>query len=451
MVLAACVLASSMAFIDGSALTVALPRLRADLHADLASLQWVLNAYALALASLTLIGGALSDVYGKARMLGFGCVLFGLGSAACALAPSIGWLIAARAVQGLAAAILTPASLALIGATFPRDERNRAIGIWAAASSLTTAGGPVLGGWLTEAFGWPSIFWINPPLAIIAVGILARFAPQDRREPRRFDLVGAAILTTALGALAWALSQIGSAEPAAAAASPFSGVTTAVVAGTAAAGLAGYVLWERAGRHPMTPPRLAENRAFLGLNLATLLLYAGLSISLFQLPFDLIDRRGLPATTAGIAFLPFTLGVGLLSRFFGGVADRVGARAMLIAGPIGAAAAFIWLGLAHHAGLIIGVIGPMALLGISFAVLVAPLTASVMSSVEPADEGLASGINNTASRVAQLAGIALAAGLASFPSGFLIGAVIAAAVSVAGALVVAMTLQPSAMERAHEG
>src|SRR3546814_4433156 len=190
MVLAACGLASSMAFSDGSALTVALPRLRADLGADLASVQWVLNGYVLALASLTLIGGALADVYGKARMLGLGCVLFCLASAACALAPSPDWLITARVVQGMAAAIVTPASLVLIGATYPRAERNRAIGVWAAASALTTAGGPVLGGWLTETFGWPSVFWINPPLALVAVGLLVVFAPADRREPRRIHLVG---------------------------------------------------------------------------------------------------------------------------------------------------------------------------------------------------------------------------------------------------------------------
>jgi EmrB/QacA subfamily drug resistance transporter len=431
-----------MALIDGSALTVALPRLRADLHADLASVQWVLNAYALSLASLTLIGGALADVHGKARVLGIGCLLFGLGSVACALAPSIAWLIAARVVQGLAAALLTPASLALIGATFPREERNRAIGVWAAASSLTTAGGPVLGGWLTEAFGWPSIFWINPPLALIAVGILARFAPEDHREPRRFDVTGAAILTAALAALAWALSRIGAAEPHAAASSGSRGMI-AVVAGIGAAGLAGYAIWERTSRHPMTPPRLAENRAFLGLNVATLLLYTGLSIVLFQLPFDLVDRRALPATVAGMAFLPFTLGVGLLSRFFGGVADTTGPRAMLIAGPIGAAAAYVWMGLAHQSGLMIGVIGPMGLLGISFAVLVAPLTASVMSSVDQADEGLASGVNNTASRVAQLVGISLAAGVASFASGYQVSLMVAAAVSIAGALVVAMTIPPA--------
>src|SRR3954466_12170171 len=244
MVLAACVLASSMAFIDATALPVALPRLRSDLAADLASVQWVLNGYMLALASLILIGGALADVYGKARMLGVGCVLFGLASAACALAPSPAWLIAARFVQGAAAAIVTPASLALIGATYPRAERNRAIGVWAAASALTTAGGPVLGGWLTEAFGWPSIFWINPPLAIIVVGILARFAPEDHRVPQRFDVFGAAILAAALGALAWALSQIRPAEPDASASSVSNG-TIAVVAGLGCAGLGGYVMWER--------------------------------------------------------------------------------------------------------------------------------------------------------------------------------------------------------------
>src|SRR3954470_5433638 len=212
MVLTACVLASSMAFIDGTALPVVLPILRADFGADLASVQWVLNGYMLALASLILIGGALADVYGKARMLVVGCVLFGLASAACALAPSPAWLITARVVQGAAAAIVTPASLALVGATYPRAERNRAIGVWAAASALTTAGGPVLGGWLTETFGWPSVFWINPPLALVAVGVLLVFAPEDGRIQHRFDVIGAAILASALGALAWALSQIGPSE-----------------------------------------------------------------------------------------------------------------------------------------------------------------------------------------------------------------------------------------------
>ncbi len=449
LVLAACVLASSMAFIDGSALTVALPKLRADLGADLTSVQWVVNGYVLALASLTLIGGALADVHGKARMLQVGCLLFGAASAACALAPSVGWLIAARVLQGIAAAIVTPASLALIGATYPKGERSRAIGVWAAASALTTAAGPVLGGWLTEAYGWQLVFWMNPPLAIAAVALLAAYAPEDRREARRFDTIGAAILATALAALAWAMSQIGSGETQPTTAQSPS-VSVAAIAGAAVLGgigLAAYAWWERTSPHPMTPPRLAGNRPFLGLNLATLAIYAGLAIMFFLLPFELVDGRGLSATDAGLVFLPFTLAVGLLSRTFGALADKVGARVMLIVGPVAAALAYAWMALAQDANLAIGVIGPMALLGVSFAVIAAPITAAVLSSVTETDEGLASGINNAASRVAQLGGVALAAGVASFASGYRLGLLIAAAVSIAGALVVAATVPPAADSR----
>src|SRR5215470_10144452 len=444
MVLAACVLASSMAFIDGSALTVALPRLRAAFQTDLASVQWVPNGYVLTLASITLIGGALADVYGRARMLAIGSFLFGLASAACALAPSVAWLIAARVLQGVAAAILTPSSLALIGAVYPKEERNRAVGIWAAASALTTAGGPVLGGWLVERFGWQSVFWINPPLALVVVGLLVAFAPEDDREQRRFDVIGAAILAAALGALAWALSQINAgAHPSAQTTPAASGVTIATIAivgGLSVVGLALYAYWESVSSHPMTPPRLAQNRTFFGLNVATLMIYAGLAIMFFLLPFDLVDRRRLTPTEAGLVFLPFTLGLGLLSQPFGSLADSIGARVMLITGAAGASLAFVWMALAHDTSLMLAVIGPLVLLGISMAVLVAPLTASVISSVEQSDEGLASGINNAASRVAQLVGVALAAGLASLPSGFQIGFIAAAAVTMAGALTVAVTV-----------
>ncbi len=434
-VLAACVLASSMAFIDGSALTVALPSLRAFFGADLAAVQWVLNGYVLALAALTLIGGALADVYGKARMLGVGCLGFGAASAACIFAPSIEWLIAARVVQGVSAALLTPASLALIGATYPKTERNRAIGVWAAASALTTAGGPVLGGWLTQDFGWQYVFAINPPLALIAVALLIFYAPPDRREVRRFDIAGAAILAAALAALAWALSQIGPQRAGAA--------SDALLAGAAlfgVAALAGYAWWERISKQPMTPPRLTGNRSFVALNLATLMIYAGLAIMFFLLSFDLIDRRHLSPTDAGLAFLPFTLGVGLLSRLFGSVADMIGARLMLIVGPLGAALAYLWMALGKSASIILGVLAPMTLLGISFAVMVAPLTAAVMSSVKDDDEGLASGVNNAVSRIAQLAGIALAAGVASYAVGFAASLIAAAALSGAAAVFVARML-----------
>lgn len=440
-VLAACVLASSMAFIDGSVLTVALPRMRADFGADFATLQWVLNGYVLALASLTLVGGALADVHGRARMLVGGCILFGLASAACALAPSLAWLIAARVVQGGAAAIVAPASLALIGATYPRAERNSAVGVWAAASALTTAGGPVLGGWLTDMMGWHSVFWINPPLAVVAVALLLAFAPEDRRERRRFDVIGAAILAASLGLLAWALGEIGPSDPESVeGGSSISAVNVAFIAGLGFAGLVLYAYRERRTDHPMTPPRLLANRPFVALNLATLLLYGGLAVMFFLLPFDLVDGRGLSTADLGLAFLPFTLGVGLLSRVFGHLADRIGPRVMLIAGSLGASLAYGWFAFGHDASLTQGVIAPMALLGLSFAVLITPLTASVISSVDESDEGLASGINNAASRIAQLIGVAIAAGIGTLASGYQISFALAAITSLGGAVLLTREL-----------
>ena len=445
MVLAACVLASSMAFIDGSALTVALPKLRAFFGADLASVQWVVNGYVLALAALTLIGGALADHYGKARILGAGCLGFGLASAACVIAPSVEWLIGFRVMQGVAAAIVTPSSLALIGAIYPKEERNRAIGVWAAASALTTAGGPVLGGWLTESFGWQWVFAINPPIALAAFALLLGYAPADQHEPRQFDVVGAAILAAALGALAWALSQIGPGN-----AGAVSGAMIAVIAMLGLAGLAGYAIWERTSGHPMTPPRLMGNRAFVGLNAATLFIYSGLAVMFFLVPFDLVDRRHLTPIDAGLVFLPFTLGVGLLSQPFGILADKIGARTMLIVGPLAASFAFLALAFASNASLALGVIAPMMLLGIAFAVLITPLTASVMSSVATADEALASGVNNAVSRVAQLAGVALSAGVASYSSGYRAGLVAAAIFAAAGAAIIAAFVPPAAPEHRRQ-
>lgn len=437
-VLAACVLASSMAFIDGSVLTVALPKLRAHFVADLASVQWVLTGYLLALASLTLIGGALADVYGKARVLAIGCILFALASIGCALASSAAALVVGRIAQGVAAALVAPASLALIGATYPRDERNAAVAIWAGASALTTAAGPVLGGLLIDTFGWQSIFWINPPIAFLAVALLVTAAPADHREQHRFDFIGAGILAGVLAALAWALGRIGSNDQAAGGAGSPLGIVIAI--GLAAGGLAAYARWESISKHPMTPPYLLRNHAFVGLNLATLMVYVGLSIMFFLLPFNLIDRRGLSSTGAALVLLPFTLAMAVLSPAFGRLADAVGPRIMLIVGPIGAAFAFIWLAIGHASSLTFGVIGPMAVLGVSFAALVAPLTASVLSSIGSADEGLASGVNNAVSRIAQLIGIALAAGAGSFAFGYQTSFVGAAALSIAAAATIAATV-----------
>jgi predicted MFS family arabinose efflux permease len=315
--------------------------------------------------------------------------------------------------------------------------------VWAAASALTTAGGPILGGWLTETFGWQSIFWINPPLALGTVSLLANYAPEDRREARPFDVVGAVIVAAALAALAWALSRLGSGESGVAATNAATGAEIAVVAGFGLVGLAGYAWWERTSAHPMTPPRLAENLPFFGLNLATLLIYGAASIMFFLLPFELIDRRGLSATDAGLAFLPFTLAVGLLSRFFGTVSDAIGGRILLIVGPVAAAVAYAWMVAGRETSLELGVIAPMTLLGLAFAAIAAPITAAVLSSVDQTDEGLASGVNNAVSRVAQLVGVALAAGISSWAFGYVAGLATAAAASLAGSLAVAATLPPN--------
>jgi EmrB/QacA subfamily drug resistance transporter len=438
--LAACVLASSTAFIDGTVLTVALPALRKDLAADYALLQWVMNGYVLALAALTLIGGALADTHGRARVLAFGCLMFALASAGCALAPDIGWLIAARVAQGIAAAIVTPASLALIGSAFPRSERSAAIGIWAAASALAAGAAPILGGWLTENLGWRWIFWINPPVAVAAFALLW-FAPPDTREHRRFDLIGALVLAVALAAIAYALSQIGPGEGAKAEAPRASAllIGSAGIAGFALLGA--YAWWERVTDHPLTPPRLLRNEPFVGLNLATLGIYGALSIAFFLLPFELVDRRGLSATHVGLIFVPFTIAIGLLSRYFGKLADKFGARLPIIVGALGNAGAYGWLAAGQAMPLWLGVILPVCVMGLAMAVLVAPLTSAVMSSVRDADEGLASGVNNTVSRIASLLGVALAAGLATFAASYALGMIAAAVMSVFGALAALLTLR----------
>lgn len=430
--LVASVLASAMAFIDGSALTVALPQLADDLDTGVATIQWVLNGYVLSLAALTMVGGALADRYGRRVMVIVGTALFGVASIVCAMASTAPELILARVVQGIGAAILTPASLALIGEVFPRDERSAAIGTWAAASALTTAFGPVLGGWLTETFGWEAIFLINPPLALLAIVILVVGVPRGPRKTSAFDLVGALLLTVALTAMAYALSSIAPSEVVAETAAAASPDYSTILSAGGVALVAGifFVVSQRRSRAPMIPGYIAAQREFVHLNLSTLFVYTGLSAVFFILPFLLVDGLGLSPTRAGLAFLPFTLAIGLLSQPVGLLADRIGERPLLIAGPLLAAAGFIWLALSQSESMAWRVFLPLGLSGLGFALLIAPLTAAVLSSVEEQDGGLASGLNNTASRVAQMIGVALAAvfaaGQADYSSGLLIAACITA-------------------------
>jgi EmrB/QacA subfamily drug resistance transporter len=446
-VLFACILASSMAFVDGSALTVALPALRDDFGASFATVQWILNGYVLALAALTMVGGALADVYGKDRILMIGCALFGVTSAICAYAPTAEILILARVGQGIAAALLTPASLALIGAVYPKEERNRAIGVWAAASALTTAGGPVLGGWLTESFGWQAIFLINPPLALVAVLVLLRFAPRQVLEHRRFDLVGALLLATGLALLAFAVSMIAPSEADHSRAAN-SGTLLPVMIFTASVfALGAFWWWQTKAKEPMAPPHLFRHMSFAGLNIATVFLYFALSVMFFVLPFRLIETYELSATTAGLLFLPFTLSVGFLSQWFGGLADRLGVKPMLIAGSLLAALGY-GLFLIKTQSIVVSVVMPMSVLGIAFAIIVAPLTAAVMSSVSDRDEALASGINNTASRIAQMLGVALAAAVAGLDVGYDLAMMIAAVFSVLSAIVIILMVRTEATQSA---
>jgi MFS family permease len=435
-VLVAATLASSMAFIDGSALSVVVPVLQSDLSADLATVQWLVNAYVLVLASLALTGGALADAIGKARILVVGCAVFGAASGICALAPSVGWLLLGRIAQGVGAAMILPASLALIGATFFGSERYRALSIWAASSALTSAIAPVFGGVLADRFGWRAIFWLNPPLALAAIAILIPVTRADRSAHRQLDLFGAALLTASLGLIIWSISsvQLSGSESTAASFTGFA--QAAFIAPLGAAGLVLYGYWERKTAHPMTPPHLIANSFFVGLNLATFMIYASLSIMFFLLPFELRDRRAMSLTDIGLVFLPFTLGIGLLSRAFGSLVGKFKARDLLICGSIGAASAYLWLLAGESASVTLGLVLPMALLGLSFAVLVVPLSGLVMSSVKDSDGGLASGINNAASRIAQLIGVVAASRFVSLASGYEIGLGLSAAASFAAALII---------------
>ena len=399
--LVATMLASSLAFTDGSVTNVALSPIEHSFGGSAADLQWTINAYALPLSALLLLGGAAGDHFGRRRMLVAGIALFAMASLACAAATSLPLLLAARGVQGIGAAMLMPNSLAILGNTFAGEARGRAIGTWASAGAIAAAIGPPLGGWLVAAVSWRAIFAINLPVSLAAIVIALRYVDESAEGEQPLDWWGATLATLALGALTWALTIWSSHHLA----------TMPVLIG-AVGGLillGGFVLVEhRRGEDAMMPLAMFGSRPFLGLTILTFLLYGALGGLLVLLPYTLIIGGGYSPLQAGLSLLPFSIVIGTMSRLMGRLTERAGPRWPLTIGPIVTAAGFaLMTRLDPHAGYWFGVAPGMVLVALGMAGAVAPLTTAVLSSVDDRHTGAASGFNSAISRTGGLIATAL--------------------------------------------
>lgn len=432
LILATCILASSLAFVDGSVTNVGLPAIGKSLGASGAQLQWAINAYLLPLSALLLLGGAAGDRYGRARLLIGGTFLFGLASAACALAPTMGFLLAARAVQGVSAAILMPNSLAILGVTFTGEARGRATGIWASIGAVMAAIGPVLGGWLIDTVGWRSIFLINLPIAAGAIA-LAWIAVRDTvdRDTPALDLPGGAIATVSLFALTFGLT-LGTGK---------GGWTTmallATVAGVAL--MFAFVRVEKLrGTRAMMPLAMFGSPTFIGLTVLTLLLYGALGAILVLIPYFLIRIASYTGTQAGLSLLPLAAILALASPLMGQLAARIGSRWPLTIGPVVVAGGFaLALRIGDGTNYWTDVLPAVVMIAIGMAGAVAPLTSAVLGSVDASHTGSASGFNSAVARAGGLIATALLGGVlgaqgAALVSGFHT-AVIASAIACVGA------------------
>lgn len=439
-VLAATVLGSGVAFLDGTVVNVALPTIGEDLGTSITGLQWIVNAYLVTLAALLLLGGSLGDRLGRRRMFVTGLAGFTLASLLCGLAPSSGFLIAARAIQGVGGALLVPGSLSIIAATFHRDDRGRAIGAWSGLAGVASSIGPFLGGWLIDAVSWRLIFLINIPLAATALAIAVRHVPETRsptRQPQ--DVTGAALVTLALAGVSYAAIE-------------HRGPASVLAAAIGIGALVAFLFVERASTHPMLPLRVFRTRQFSGTNLTTLAVYSGLGGALFLLVLRLQVSLDYSALEAGAALVPFTVLMLLLSPAAGQLGQRIGARLPMTVGPLVAGAGIFLLsrtssGDTYATGVLPGVL----VFGMGMALTVAPLTAAVLGGVGEELTGVASGVNNAVARLAgllavaalpALAGIATGGSIAAgLDSGFATALRIAAGVTALGGVVAAVAVR----------
>jgi EmrB/QacA subfamily drug resistance transporter len=444
-IIAATVLGSGVAFLDGTIVNVALPKIQSGLGASFTELQWVLDAYLLTLGSLILVGGALGDLFGRKRMFVAGLIAFGVASMGCGLAPNPTILIVARALQGVAGALLVPGSLAIITSSFDAAERGRAIGTWSGLAGVSTAIGPFAGGYLIDVASWRWAFLINAPLIAAAVLATIRHVPESRAPApsgesvlSRLDLPGATTAAVGLALVVYALIEVPRLQAA----------TVSVLIGGGAAFLVAFVIIERRRRMPMLPLQLFRSREFVVANLVTLMVYGGLSGAMFLVSLELQDELGYSALQAGAAFLPLTLLLLVFSSRVGALLPKIGLRLPLTLGPLIAAGGLALLvrvdaGSSYWTD----VLPCVVLFGLGMSLVVAPVTTAALGAVDPAWSGIASGVNNAVARIAGLVAVAvlpLAAGLsrhsgvASFTEGFHRAMIIGAAALVAGGLIAAV-------------
>jgi EmrB/QacA subfamily drug resistance transporter len=399
-VLGATVLGSGIAFLDGTVVNVALPAIDADLDAGISGLQWIVDSYLLTLSAFLLLGGSLGDLYGRRRMFTYGLGGFAAASLLCAVAPSTEMLVVARALQGVAAALLVPGSLAIISTSFAPEDAGKAIGAWSGLSGVTTALGPFLGGYLVDAVSWRWIFVINLPLAAAAIWIAIRHVPETMTGGARPDVAGAATAAVGLGGITYGLIE-----------GPGRGWSDTGVLAAAGAGLASLALFVRTEltrRHPMLPFGIFRSRQFSGANAATLLVYAALSGAFFFLVIELQRELGYSALEAGAALIPVTLLLLFLSSHAGALASRIGPRVPMTVGPLVAAAGLaLMTGIGPGAAYGTRVLPPVIVFGLGLSLTVAPLTTAVLAAVPSEHAGIGSGVNNAVARVAGLLAIAL--------------------------------------------